>query len=94
VRKSVPLIPRVNDNDEDIDKAIEFAKCLGVEDIGLMPFHRFGATRYQFLGLESPHSALEKISDERVNVIMKRIESKDVQTSVEGPRKTFAIYFL
>ncbi len=83
VRISIPLIPGVNDDDENIDETVEFAKFLGVEYIDLMPFHRLGTTKYQFLGRPSPYSAFGKISDERVNEIVRRIESKGLRTSVE-----------
>lgn len=45
-----PIIPTLNDNDAHIEKLIEWAKELDIEDIDLLPFHQLGKYKYTSLG--------------------------------------------
>ena len=83
VRISIPLIPGVNDDDENIEETIKFGKSLGIKFIDIMPLHKLGATKYQFLGLVSPYPSFEKILDERLDEIIQMIESRGLKTSKE-----------
>jgi pyruvate-formate lyase-activating enzyme len=38
----IPVIPGVNDSDENIDESARFVKDAGLEVINLLPFHRLG----------------------------------------------------
>jgi len=49
----VPLIPGVNDTDEEFSRIIDIAlDTPGVEEIHLLPFHKIGASKYAQLGME------------------------------------------
>lgn len=75
VRISLPLILGVNDSEENVRQTIELGKSLGIKYIDVLPFHRLGESKYRFLGLKSPFSNFKKIPDEKVNDIVKMIES-------------------
>ncbi len=46
----VPLIPGVNDSEENIEATCEFAMSTGgVSEIDLLPYHRFGKSKYKML---------------------------------------------
>jgi pyruvate formate lyase activating enzyme len=71
VRVRLPLIPGVNDGDEDIEEMAKYLHGLGVHRIDLLPYHKIGVDKYRRLGLEyrltglAPHTdaQLERISD-------------------------------
>lgn len=75
VRISLPLIPGVNGSVENIRKTIEFTKSLGIKHIDIVPLHKLGANKYEYLSLKPPYSEFRRASDEKINKIMKMIES-------------------
>ena len=81
VRISLPLIAGVNDSEENVKKTIEFTASLGIKHIGVVPYHRLGESKYQFLGLKSPFSDFDKIPEERVNNVVKMIESSGLKAT-------------
>jgi len=48
----IPLIPRINDSDEDLTAAAAFCRDLGtaVSAVELLPYHRLGVPTYERLG--------------------------------------------
>ncbi len=50
-----PIIPTVNDTEENVSATVEFIRSLGREDLGiqLMPYHRMGSAKYA--ALEIPY---------------------------------------
>jgi pyruvate formate lyase activating enzyme len=71
LRVRFPLIPGINDGDEDIEQMAKYLKGLGILRIDLLPYHKIGVDKYRRLGLEyrltglAPHTdaQLERISD-------------------------------
>ena len=68
----IPVIPGINDSDEDADSFIEILKKgKNVEQVTLIPYHRYGLAKYIALGFdETPHtfqtpaaSQMEKIKN-------------------------------
>ena len=46
-----PLIPGVNDDEEHVRAVLEFIRPhKNVIDYELLPYHRFGTSKYEFLG--------------------------------------------
>lgn len=49
----VPVIPEFNNNTDDIQAIADFARSLEVvEEVHLLPFHRLGKNKYEYLGGE------------------------------------------
>ncbi len=46
----IPIIPGVNDSDENIEESARFVKDAGLEVINILPFHRLGESKYRQLG--------------------------------------------
>jgi pyruvate formate lyase activating enzyme len=46
----VPVIPGFNDQPQQITAIGEFARSLGVSELHLLPYHRYGAVKYAHLG--------------------------------------------
>ena len=65
-----PIIPGVNDSVENMTAIAKFGSSIGIKEINLLPYHRFGLSkfkmldrRYHLFRLKSPdHSNLEKLS--------------------------------
>jgi len=81
VRVSLPLVSGVNDSEDNVKKTIEFTASLGIKHIDIVPFHRLGESKYQFLGLKSPFSNFKNIPDEKVNDVVKMIESYGLEAT-------------
>jgi pyruvate formate lyase activating enzyme len=75
VRISLPLIPSLNNDLENLMKTAEFAKAIGVEVIDIVPFHRFGSHKYRFLGLKSPLSMFKIPSEAEIRETIEFLES-------------------
>ena len=62
-----PLIPGVNDDEEHIRAVLEFIRPYkNVIDYELLPYHRFGLSKYEFLGQVYELSDFTTPSDESV----------------------------
>ncbi len=48
----VPVIPGVNDREEEIREIARFANNLGIRKIELLPYHGLGTYKYEALGIE------------------------------------------
>lgn len=66
VRISLPLIPGVNDDKENLQKTAEFAQKHKIAWIDLNPFHALGAAKYESLGMESPYGQFRSLEKEEV----------------------------
>lgn len=63
----VPVIPDVNDNEEEARRIAAFLAPLpGIRQVELMPFHHLGAGKYEILGLPYPCKDLQPPPDEQV----------------------------
>lgn len=82
VRISVPLIPGVNDDSDNLQKTAEFARKNGVEWIDLNPFHALGAAKYESLGLESPYAQFRSLEKEEVEQAAELFRGYGLQVSV------------
>ncbi len=48
----IPVIPGVNDDEENIEKSMLFLKATSVRDVELLPYHDIGIYKYDKLGLD------------------------------------------
>ena len=51
LRVRIPVVPGINDSDEDAGQFREYLKRLAIRDIELLPYHRIGSEKYRRLGL-------------------------------------------
>jgi pyruvate formate lyase activating enzyme len=102
----VPLVPGVNDGEEEFRRIAEFAKSLEtVKTMHLLPFHHIGQSKYETLDMEYAVSDLaepnqgtirkcRRIAEEvglRVNIGGSGFVSESPETD-ETPRESFFIY--
>ena len=81
IRISLPLVPGANDDDDNIKKTIECAISLDIKHIDVMPLHKLGQSKYELLGLKSPFSNYDEVSEERMEYILRLIKSSGLKAT-------------
>ncbi len=81
-----PLIPDINDGDDDIDNLCRFVADLGpvVEKIALLPYHDLGVEKYAAVGKKYSMPETKPHSNESVLKIKTRIESFGLTAGIGG----------
>lgn len=82
---NLPVIPSINDDENNIDRTCEFMRCLpSVQSVNLLPYHRGGVEKYKSLGKSYRLSDIPPPSDIEITSIRKRIESFGLKVRVGG----------
>jgi pyruvate formate lyase activating enzyme len=72
----IPVIPGLNDSDENIIATAKFIKRIGLEVINILPFHRLGESKYRQLGLVYKFADQKAPTKESMDNIKKLIEDE------------------
>ena len=59
IQVRIPVIPGYNDMDVIIERTADFLAGLGLKDVMLIPFHKFGEKKYKALGREKEMLSIE-----------------------------------
>ena len=79
------MIPGINDSETQIRERMEIVRSLrSVEQIDILPYHRFGAGKYARLGLEYPLMDLEEYSPEKIAEMRSLVEVYGIKTTIGG----------
>ncbi|WP_246579207.1 glycyl-radical enzyme activating protein [Alkaliphilus flagellatus] len=74
----IPLIPDVNDNDENINQTSEFIlKNLEVRGVEVLPYHDYGLYKYKDLGLDSKYEFITP-TKEKIEKVKSRIKKHGI----------------
>ena len=68
----MPLMPDLNDSDENLAAMAAFFAPFGRHEIEVMPCHTFGRNKYSALGLEQPH--VGQYTPEQLKDVLARFE--------------------
>ena len=80
-----PVIPGFNDSEEDIGAIARFASRLpGVREMHILPYHRIGQDKYAGLGREYTLSHLEPPADEKMQKLLRIVESYGLKGRIGG----------
>jgi pyruvate formate lyase activating enzyme len=71
----VPLIPGLNDTDENISQLGQFMKDCGLPRVDLLPYHRFSLGKHKALGLDYPLGDLESPNEDEVRRVADKLEA-------------------
>jgi pyruvate formate lyase activating enzyme len=76
----IPLIPGLTDTDENIRGITRFVAELGggVSEVNVLPYHRFGMSKYEMLDKEYQLGELKPPSEGRLDAIVASLESLDL----------------
>lgn len=79
----IPLIHQVNDGDENIVETGKLAKETGIDEIHLLPFHKFGEPKYEGLG-RKPWLYDATVPQETINRIGKMLAADGFKVCIGG----------
>ena len=81
----VPVIPTFNDTPEEIAQIAAFAKSLGtVEELHLLPYHRYGEDKYSYLGRDYTMSHIETPTDDKMEILKSVVEACGLKCQIGG----------
>lgn len=81
----IPLIAGINDDDNNIEKTVEFLKNLNhIEQINLLPYHSGGSLKQKRLGKKQLHAGFQSPSSERMEAIKKIFKANGFSVKVGG----------
>ncbi len=79
----LPIIPGVNDDDENTGRTVAFLHSLKTIDrISLLPYHKLGKEKYRSLQRENRGAGLESPSSETIRKIRRSLEEQGFKTSL------------
>ena len=79
-----PLVPGINDSDENIRDTAEFMKQIGPNgmDIQIMPYHRAGQTKYDALNLAYETAGIEIMKDAGIEAVKQKFTNYGVNCTI------------
>jgi len=81
----LPLIPGVNDDEQNIDATAAFLASLEKQyPLHLLPYHRVGSDKYRRMGKPYPMTGLEPPSEEQTALIAEHMRSYGLEVRVGG----------
>ncbi len=81
----VPVIPTFNDTPEEIAQIAAFTKSLGtVEEMHLLPYHRYGEDKYSYLGRDYTMSHIETPTDDKMEILKSVVEACGLKCQIGG----------
>ncbi|HML03424.1 MAG TPA: glycyl-radical enzyme activating protein [Candidatus Bathyarchaeia archaeon] len=84
VEVSLPIIPGINDDEENIEKTGEFLASLRkIESVSLLPYHRMGVDKYKSLGKPYKLAETQILSAEKMKMIKGELEAFGLKVRVE-----------
>jgi pyruvate formate lyase activating enzyme len=81
---SLPIIPLINDDEENIEKTGQFLALLkSIESVSLLPYHRMGVDKYKSLGKRYKLSETQTPSPEKMKMVKEKLEAFGFKVRVE-----------
>ena len=82
---SLPIIPGVNDDKENIRRTGAFISSLkNVKYVSLLPYHKAGVVKYKNLGRRYRMGQIQSPSSQRIKTIEKKLESFGLKVRLGG----------
>lgn len=84
VRVRLPLVPGVNDDEENLEATARFLVSLGLRELDLLPYHRAGLAKYARLGRAYPLPNVQPPPEEMVEAAVGRFARVGLAARVGG----------
>ncbi len=85
VRVRLPIIPSINDDDENIERTASFLASLSsVRYVDLLPYHRAGIEKYRSLGRSYMLAKIRPPPKERMKWIKEKLEAYGLRVEAEA----------
>ncbi len=79
-----PMVPGVNDGEEELAAMTGFLRRIGLQDVDLLPWHSIGSEKYKRLGLERPTGEFAAPPAERVEEVAGALRRAGLRVSIRG----------
>ena len=80
----IPLVPGVNDNEEELTAIADYAKSLGLNDIHILPYHNLAKEKYRLLGKEYPLMDLTSPSKQQLDDFKQIFTTQNLSCRIGG----------
>lgn len=80
----MPIIAGINDDDENINTAVDFISKLNIIQVNLLPYHKMGMDKYRRLNRQYKLSGLETPSEEVMNKIADKFKKAGIKIKIGG----------
>jgi len=78
----IPLIPGLNDAEEDLESFCSILTELGFRKVDILSYHRLGMSKYSELGYNYGLKALAPFSAEKLDEVVKFFESRGLEVNL------------
>ena len=82
VHVRVPLIPGLNDSEDNLLKIAEFFKHLRLASVEFIPYHEFASTKYELLGMDYSLRALTAYTSEELEQKREKMAKLGIKTVI------------
>lgn len=79
----MPLIPGLNDDKENLLATARFVRKLELE-LNILPYHNYGAGKYEWVGMEYPLKRLKPPSLEQIKAVSELLREERIHFTVGG----------
>jgi pyruvate formate lyase activating enzyme len=79
-----PLIPGFNDSADQISAIARHAASLGIQEMHLLPYHRFGEGKYRLLGRCYPFQGRKELNEEEIEALKESVGAEGLQIKIGG----------
>jgi len=80
----VPLIPGYNDSKENLEKVARLGLEIEAEKVWLLPYHNWGSSKYESLGLRYTFEPTASFADEDVEALKEFIEGYGIEAGISS----------
>ena len=80
----VPLIPGFTMEKQNIDDIIDFIVKNNIKEVHILPFHQYGSSKYEALGLEYKLIDLKPPKEEKIQEVREYMEKYDLKVTIGG----------
>jgi pyruvate formate lyase activating enzyme len=78
----MPLLPGVNDSEENIRATGRYVQSLGLKTLYLLPAHPFAGQSYRLVGIDYPFPIGESYPEEKANIAKTILESYGLEVKM------------
>jgi pyruvate formate lyase activating enzyme len=69
----MPLIPEINDDEDNFDKTLDFLKSIGIRRFTILPYHQYGSGKYQSIGRRYVLDNLRPLKNDLIKELQDKI---------------------
>jgi pyruvate formate lyase activating enzyme len=79
-----PVIPGFNDSPEEIQKIARLVKSLGIKELHMLPYHRYGQSKYRLMGRKYVFQGPQQVEADRMLALQDTASREGLKVRVGG----------